>query len=444
MTIPMQRQVQDFIDQQGLTDRQERLLLAISGGLDSMVLGDVLLQLGYNIALAHANFQLRGQESDEDQHFVEQQAQHWQVAFYTQRFDTEDYARKRGISIQMAAREQRYQWFEDLVAEQGFDKIALAHHRSDLIETILLNLSRGTGLKGLRGFLPTTGNLIRPLFNCTKEEISAYAQQRGLLWREDSSNQNDYYQRNLIRHKVVPVLKQINPSLEQTMARNVTYLKEVERLLAAELSDDPLLSFRKTDQQLPVAELKQWTPLKWWAYFSQFGFNATQVEQIRAALETQPGAMFYSKDWSVNLDRTSLLLSKRALNVESRIIHNIQPQTWDDGRYSWELQICAGQTYQIDGSSSVGCWDLGKVTFPLTIRPWQEGDRFQPLGMTGTKKVSDFLIDRKVPRSQKQHVLVMLCGDVIIWLVGMQVDDRFKIDKNTTKVLEINRRPSAL
>jgi tRNA(Ile)-lysidine synthase len=431
-------QVIEFIDAEHLLQPNDRVLVAVSGGVDSVVLTYLLNELGYQIGIAHANFQLRASESEADEKFVTDIAHNLKVPVYTKKFDTELYARNAGISTQMAARALRYEWFEALRQQFGFHIIATAHHADDVVETVLLNFTRGTSIRGLHGILPKREHIIRPMLTVNKQSIIAFAKGHSIAWREDQSNQSDYYQRNLIRHQVIPILKRINPRLEATTRNTVEMLRSVEQHYRNSL-DQLRQQIMISDQhhtKIFKSEVKDLSAVVLADLLIDFGFNLEQCKSVLKALG-QSGKMFYSGRYMLNVDREEIVISP--IYPESGLATIDGPEDLRHlGGHKWNLSVHSAGQYKINPDRWTGAFDLDLVAFPLKLRNWSAGDRFCPLGMRQHKKLSDFLIDTKVPVNYKQEVQVLLSQARIMWVVGHRIDDRFKITEDTTKVLEIS------
>ena len=431
-------QVREFIDNENLLQPKDRVLVAVSGGVDSVVLTYLLNELGYQIGIAHANFQLRASESEADEKFTTDMAQNLNVPVYTKKFDTAEYARNAGVSTQMAARELRYEWFEVLRRQFGFQVIATAHHADDVVETVLLNFTRGTGISGFHGILPKRDHIVRPMLTVNKQSILEFAQGHSIEWREDHSNQSDYYQRNLIRHRVIPLLKKINPRLEATTSNTVEMLRSVEQHYHHSL-DQLRQQMMISDQQhikISKSGVQQLSAVILADLLVDFGFNLEQCKSILKALG-QSGKMFYSGSHKLNVDRGEVVISPISHESSLTTIDGIDNLVHVGGQ-KWNLTVHSANQYNIKPDRWTGAFDLDRVTFPLKLRKWSAGDRFCPLGMRHHKKLSDFLIDNKVPVNYKNEVQVLLSKGRIIWVVGHRIDDRFKITEDTTKVMEIS------
>jgi tRNA(Ile)-lysidine synthase len=438
MMLPVQR-FNNFIEQNRLFAPSEPLLAAVSGGRDSVLLVHLLKQAGYTFGIAHCNFQLRGDEADREQDFTEELAKQLGVPFFTTNFDTQDYATEKHISIQMAARELRYQWFEEIRASFGYSKIAVAHHQNDSVETILLNLTRGTGIAGMHGILPLNGKIARPLLFLTREEIDAITAAENLKYVEDSSNASIKYARNKLRHEVIPKLKELNPQLEQTFKNSMAHFRDLELLL-----ENNLKHLRKTlftegvgGIYISIKGLKALEPqrLLLFGLLSPYGFNQTAIDDIIACLDKHSGRTFESAGYVLLLDREQLIISKRNLISTEPVL--IYENTHEVNFGNHKLTLLADDSAMIvKGNPMAFSADDAKLVYPLTLRHWQDGDSFYPLGMTGKKKLSDYFISEKIPLNQKSEIPVLVNGNGdIIWIAGMRPDERYKVTPLTKKVI---------
>ncbi|MDR2448559.1 MAG: tRNA lysidine(34) synthetase TilS [Prevotellaceae bacterium] len=433
-----------YSQEKKLFSPEEKILLAVSGGIDSMVMLHLFLRSGTQTGIAHCNFQLRGKESDDDETFVKQWADTHGLPFFGRGFDTKQYAAARGVSTQMAARTLRYDWFNELMETQSYDKMAVAHHADDNVETILLNLVRGTGLKGVCGIAPVNNRLIRPLLFATREQISRYAAENGIAYREDCSNVSDDYARNYIRHHVTPALKTLNPSLADTFRHNSEYLTQARCLLerAAKKNKAAWCVRHHNEWHVDIKALQQTAAPAFWLIelLQDFGFNSAQIADIVRALKEQPGKHFFSATYELVKDRDSLIIclksemengTKRIFEIQQTDTHLTHPVnlTLEQGQYH--------HTSPLPQDKRTACLDADKLRFPLTIRLWQEGDVFIPLGMHGKKKLSDFFVDRKMPLPHKRKQWVILSGGDIVWLVGQRLDERYKVTPQTKNIVQI-------
>ncbi|MBD2766374.1 tRNA lysidine(34) synthetase TilS [Hymenobacter sp. BT664] len=438
--------VRQFIEEHALfAIEKDPLLVAVSGGLDSVVLLDVLHRLGAPVAVAHCHFGLRGADADADEQFVRKLAKQYGLPYFTEFFQTKAFAEQEGISTQMAARLLRYRWFEQVRAAQGLAYIATGHHQRDEAETMLLNLTHGTGLAGLHGIQLKNGYVVRPLLGVGRDDLHEYLVERGLRWREDASNDSPVYQRNLLRHEVLPVLREINPNLDQTLhatAERVGGAEEIVRHYVAETAararhDEAEVTY------LNIATLQKTaaTTLVLHEILRPFGFSWLVVKNIVAAFPGESGRRFDSPTHRLVKDRENLVITPRRLTQ----FGTFQLAAGQTDLLAAGLRLKAElheetQGFVIPRSKSTAALDADKLKFPLTLRRWQEGDWFMPLGMKGKKLLSDFLIDQKVPLNLKDDVRVLTSADgKICWVVGWRVDDRFKVEEATQRVLTIQR-----
>jgi tRNA(Ile)-lysidine synthase len=421
----VQKRFVQFIEKNNLCTRRQPVFVAVSGGIDSMVLLHLFKASGYNVTAVHVNFGLRGSESDQDEAFVKDRCARLGIACLTKAVETKNYATRKGLSVQMAARDLRYQWFHELMRSTPGSVVATAHHVNDSGETMLLNIVRGTGIDGLTGIPLSNHGIIRPLAFATRKEIGDYAAEQSITWREDESNLNDHYQRNFLRHRVMGLLKQLNPSLEETLSKNFSRLGAEKELMERSLSDlkENFLSDRDNNIRIAKKSLegfihKSGVLLR---MIEGFGFNFSTAESIVAAMNGQPGKMFFSNTHQLVVDREELIISS----------------LFKEDRDNFQVYETTDVSFEKD--PDIACLDAEKIEFPLTLRKWQEGDSFQPLGMNGRKKVSDYLIDEKISVTEKQSVKVLTSKEEIVWLVGMRIDDRYKITSSTKRVLVITK-----
>ncbi|WP_207220004.1 tRNA lysidine(34) synthetase TilS [Emticicia agri] len=440
-----------YINEQSLFTPTDKIVLAVSGGKDSVVLLDLFREAKFNFTVAHCNFQLRGKDSDQDAEFVKQLCASHGIPFRATAFPTQTFARNHKLSIEMAARQLRYEWFEALRKELDYQYIATAHHLNDSIETILLNLTKGTGISGLRGILAKKGYIIRPLLFASRADIENYVAEKQLAWREDSSNASNDYQRNLLRNEVVPLLKKINPNLEHTFARNIERIQAIESNFQKNLSE-----FKKAISQeandalfLKIEVIQNWQS---GAYFleetlKEFGFNYFQSKEIYRSLCKSSGKAFHSGTHTLTKDREYLIITPKEETTFEELLIDKGTETLD--YYGLQLQISNTsiedwQNYLNTARNSDILWvDADTLNYPLRIRPWQEGDWFIPLGMKGKKKISDFLVDKKVPLHLKKKTLLLCSDDDIVWVIGQRTDERFKVTQGTKQILRIHAMRTA-
>lgn len=414
--------------------------MALSGGADSVVLLHLLKRAGYNTCAAHCNFKLRGTDSDEDEKFVDNYCAKIGVKLYKTIFDTQGYAAESKLSIEMAARELRYRWFQQVAHEAGCDYIATGHHLNDSIETVFLNLARGTGINGIKGVPVKNGNIIRPLLFATREQILEYIQANGLTYREDASNASEMYLRNLIRHKVIPVMKQVNPEFDKVMARNIDYFADARDLVDQRLETikNDVVKNNRQRTEIDILSLKQYEPLNTILFelLSPYGFNTDSVYQIIEATHGVPGKTFSSETHHLLIDRRALIIEPkmaREISIQFNSVYRLNVSN-----AGIKATIVPKEEFKLQKRSDLAQLDADKVDFPLTYRPWQPGDYFFPLGMSNKKKISDFLIDLKVDRFEKSRVMLLLSNNEVIWVLGHRIDDRYKVTEKTKSVLILN------
>ncbi len=428
--LELQKQFQNFIERHQLVKSGERILLAVSGGLDSMVMLELFHHSNYEIAVAHCNFGLRGEASDKDEAFVEQWTQERGIDCYVKQIVL------NGKSIQVEAREERYKWFRELCTEKGFLKIATAHHLNDSLETTLLNLVRGTGIKGLSGIPVINEQIIRPLLFASRDEIHSYAMNKGLKWREDASNMKTDYDRNKIRLEVIPKLKEVNASLEYTFKNSDERLNLLSDLLQKQVAEVIQEYFDELEGQLGLKWIQEETDLLiLYEILSVYGFNYVTVKEIWGARGSS-GKVFEAKDWKVLMDRDSLFIQRNEQEEFKEVL--IQDEAvYQVAEKELGVTILDNVVFEefISDDAHEAILDYDKLEFPLKVRKWRQGDTFQPMGMKGTKKVSDLLIDEKVPIAKKEKVWILESNDEIAWVVGYRISEKFKVSGSSKKVV---------
>ncbi len=416
--------------------KEKNLLIACSGGVDSVVLCYLIKSLDYQFSIAHCNFSLRGKESDLDEDLVSDLGDKLSVPVFTKTFDTRSYISENQISIQMAARDLRYEWFESLCQEQSFDHILTAHHLDDDLETFFINLSRGTGIRGLAGIPQINDRIVRPLLIFSKDDIVDFAREKDLKWREDQSNSRNDYLRNQIRHELVPEFIKLNETALKNFRRTKDHLGE-----SLDLIDDYLvlisnLICTETQEgiQFDIVKLKDLphTHAVLYELLSPYGFSAW--EDIGDLLNAQTGKMIYSGSHRLIKDRDRLILSKIEHTEAGKEI--IITGSEEEINASVHLQFEEVNTIDETSKRSIFV-DKDKVKYPLKIRRWKEGDSFYPFGMKGKKKLSKFFKDEKLSLLAKEKIRVLLSDNQIVWVIGLRPDDRFKIEDNTKKIIKI-------
>jgi len=415
----------------------KKLFLAVSGGLDSMVLLHLVKQLPYEIAVLHCNFQLRGLESFGDQNFIQEYCNHHNIPIYTTQFDTEAFAKDYKLSTQVAARELRYSWFYELLEQENFDYILTAHHADDNLETFIINLTRGTGLEGLTGIPEQNDRIIRPLLPFSREEILKYAEENNIEWREDSSNASNKYLRNKIRHDLVPILKEINPNFLNAFQKTQSYLQESQEMV----EDASIMIYQQVakeegdDIHFDLNQLKKLPNYKSYLYqwLNEFGFLAWN--DIYDLVDGQSGKQVLSAEFRLLKNRENLILSPISEMSEKEEFEITANDT--EVNFPLKLRLCNVSHITIDSNKAIFV-DAEKIQFPLVLRKWNEGDVFQPFGMNGkSKKVSKLFKDEKLSLIEKEKTWILSSDNQIVWVVGIRQDERFKIENTTNKILKI-------
>lgn len=443
-----------YINKHQLINSEKPILLAVSGGLDSIVLVDLFAKLGVPFGIAHCNFNLRGKEAEEDMKFVKTLAIHHNIPCDTKTFDTAAYATKHQISIQMAARQLRYAWFDELMKKKGYSLTATAHHHNDQIETFLRNTIKGTGILGLRGMLPKRDNIIHPLLFATKTDLKAYATAQGLFWREDSSNSEVKYERNFLRHKVIPMLKSLNPDLETTFQHTITKLQQTALFFIKQAEDlkKKVWTISPPYYRLSLQPLQKepWAPLLISYWLAPFKFSFPMIQKWWDN-PPQPGKQLQTGEYWLLADRTAWIIGPQHPQDE-QITHTINAFPFTQHLNGHQLKMAAPMPakahYYKQKTSlelTIAQFDYQKIKLPLTLRLWKPGDSFAPLGMGGQrKKISDFLIDIKLPRYQKERVYVLCAAGDIIWVVGHRISELYKISPHTQQTLLCTYAPLSL
>ncbi len=441
----MIKQFKTYIQNNELCTPNTPILLGVSGGIDSMAMLDLFHRSGFTIGIAHCNFLLRGEESDQDEFFVKERSEELQLPFFVRHFKTFEYANKHHISIQMAARDLRMEWFEFIRKTNGYDYIALGQHLDDQAETFFINLCRGTGISGLHGILPKTGNIIRPLLFTTREEIKTYAKQNIVRYREDRSNLSDKYIRNHIRHNVIPQLEKINPGFVKTMQQNIEKIRFVETLFTDFIKEIKEKSLKQENNNIAllIDKIRHYHNKEYILFelLKEFNFTPPVCKNIATVLDgvVKTGAVFNSPTHQLVVDRGKLIIETDSMETPDKIM-KVHKETTSiraiHGVFIFKT-VTITQDFVIPRSNNIACLDYDKLSFPLCIKKWEYGDYFYPLGMKGRKKISDFLIDNKVSLPGKNKVYVLKMDENIVWLVGFRIDDRFKITKESKRAYMI-------
>lgn len=417
--------------------KNKKLFLAVSAGIDSMVMLHLFQQLDYKIRILHCNFQLRGKESQGDFEFIQNYANQHEIPFSFAIFETQKYSNDNKVSIQVGARELRYGWFYEQLAEKNYDYILTAHHADDAIETFLINFSRGTGLEGLTGIPSQNKKIIRPLLNFSRQEIEDYAHENNIQWREDSTNTSDKYYRNKIRHQIVPVLKELNPGFLNSFQKTIQHLQQVQSLVddATILIYQQVVIEEDNQKKINLNKLKKLPNYRAYLYqwLKPFGFSAW--EDIYDLVESQSGKQVFSDGFRLLKDRDSLILGPINLEIEKQQFLISENQS----EVNFPLKMTFCKVSDISNVSNVTIFvDIKKLQFPLVLRKWAAGDSFLPLGMNGRhKKISKLLKDEKLSLIEKEKVWLLCSNNQIVWVVGIRQDERFKINKTTQNLLQI-------
>jgi len=461
----------DFVKKENLFHPKDELLLAVSGGVDSVVLCELCYQSGYNFAIAHCNFQLREEESERDEQFVKNLAEKYRVKIFIKKFDTEKVALKNRIGIQEAARKLRYDWFNEVVAVGSepsaisdqqlaignrqsaigsnnthhsplITHILTAHHANDNVETLLMNFFKGTGITGLRGILPKHGNIIRPLLFATKEDIRSFAAENNLSFVEDSSNILDKYTRNFFRHHVIPSIEKVFPKVEENLIDNIKRFNEIEILYQQSINyhKKKLLEQKGEETHIPVLKLLKTNPLSTVVYeiIKHFNFTPHQTGEVTKLLQSETGKYIQSSSHKIIKNRNWLIISPLNTTVAQNILIEENDTTIQFSNGELKIEKLSAINHKLSTNSAIATLDADEIKFPLLLRKWKLGDYFYPLGMKKKKKLSRFFIDQKLSLTEKESSWVIEMNKKIIWIVGRRIDDRFKITDKTKNIMKIS------
>jgi len=433
------------IEQQNLFQKNDFLFLAVSGGADSVALCELCFQAGFHFEIAHCNFQLRGEESGRDEKFVHELGEKYWTKVHLKRFDTTKYAEENKTSIQVAARELRYAWFEELLNSpftiQNSQFLLTAHHANDNIETLLMNFFKGTGIKGLQGILPKQKKVIRPLLFAKREEINSFITENNLEFVEDSSNNSDKYTRNYFRHQLIPSVQKAFPKAEENLLNNIERFKEVQDLYqqSIALHKRKLLEQKGNETHIPVLKLLKTKPLKTVTYeiIKEYGFTPHQTDEAISLLHAESGKFISSSTHKIFRNRNWLIIAPvNSLEASNILINEL------DSEVKFEIGELRLKKYQdwngkLSGEENIATIDLKKIKYPLLLRKWKQGDYFYPLGMPGKKKLSKFFSGQKLSLTEKDKIWVIESDKKILWIIGKRIDDRFKITEKTKSALSI-------
>lgn len=435
----MLTEFQNHIKDNQLFQPTDKILLAVSGGKDSIAMLHLFVAAKFNIGVAHCNFQLRDKAADEDELFVQQTCQQLNIPFHSIRFDTAEYAEKHKISTQMAARELRYNWFEEIKTTHHYHFIATAHHQNDVAETMLINLTKGSGLSGLHGIKAKNNNVIRPLLCFTSDEIQQYIKNNNIVFREDQSNASVKYVRNKIRHEVLPKLAEINPNIIDTLNETAKHLLATENILDQKIEEEKKHCFTTENElvKINIKQLRELSPLTTYLYYflSPYHFNFDDCEQIALSLNGNSGKQFFSTTHQLIKDRDFLLLTpKTEKQPEPIIIHTIND--FSKSPINIKFELIENENITFKTAKNIAYLNADKIDFPLRFRKWKEGDNFTPFGMNGKKKLSDYFIDEKFSIPEKEATWLLTDkNDNIIWVVKSRTDNYFKVNSTTKTIL---------
>lgn len=436
----MEDELLKFIREHGLFSSDNKLLVAVSGGVDSVLTAHLLINQGFNVTLAHCNFNLRGDDSRLDEEFVTQLASRWDVPFHSKHFFPRQFAAEQGVSLQMASRTLRYQWLNEILDKEGYDYLVTAHHATDQIESVLLNQLRGTGMRGYYGMKPKSGHIVRPLLFATKEQIIESAKEAGLDWREDESNLSSYYERNLLRNQVLPELRKISPQLEKVFSRNAERARQSFNIYYKEIQQAYKNCVKENNQGLVIdlnrlLEYKEWQ-MYLYEWLRDFGFQFNQLSEVKKLLEAQPGKKVNFNHYDLFKDRDSLiLLPSDEQNKPMPVSVDKSLTQAQHGDHIFCFEVLEGCELPDSIGKGEFFLDYDKITFPLTIRFFQSGDYFYPLGLGKKKKIKEELINQKVPRPEKGAIRVVESRGEVVAIPGIKEDDRFKVDDSTKRLL---------
>ena len=435
-----------YVERHELFSHEDKILLTVSGGVDSMVMLSIFVRLDYNVEVAHCNFCLRGEESDEDTEMVLCECEKLGIVCHTKNFDTLGEMARTGDSMEMTARRLRYEWFYKLCQTEGCTVIAVAHHANDSIETFFINLLRGTGLRGLTGINRQYGRVVRPLLYATRKDILEYAVQNHIPYREDSSNRSTKYLRNKIRLGLLPLLQEINPKFTALMRGNLYRLNDAQRFIDAAIDNirEVALHSENGIDTIEVGAIDSIYPRDFVIYEllnSSYGFKGDVVEELNKALKRGvTDRRFYSRDYVAYLDRGNILVAPIEDEDDCEVIierDEMRSYCGNSVLYYEHTDIDNVNEYRLP--SDVALLDESKLQYPLRLRRWREGDTFIPFGMAGRKKVGDYLTDQKVPIVERKRQFVLVSGEDIVWVVGRRTDERFRVGTNTENILKVTK-----
>jgi len=433
-----------YIEENKLVKKGDRILAAVSGGIDSMVMTDLLLKAGLLSGIAHCNFSLRGKESDKDEDVVRKYALENEIPYFSIRFRTAVYAKERGISIEMAARELRYGWFETIRTKNGYASVAVAHNLNDNIETLLLNLIRGTGIAGLGGMKPSADHIIRPILFATRRSIEEYCSENKLIYREDRTNADVRFKRNKIRHELIPLMKEINPSIETTLNETAERMSQTHDIVSCYIAETSKLILKGTDDQIVVniSKLQPYLDNQavMFELFRRFGITGALLKDLQNIITGRTGGQIITGTHRFLRNRNDIIITEELKEVNDSFRISSLSDLKKSPLIESAKTVIIKEGFKISSDPLIAFLDAGKISFPLTIRKWKTGDFFYPFGMTGKKKLSDYFIDRKFSRLKKEKVYIMESEGKIVWIIGEKIDNRFRITRSTEKALVLKAK----
>lgn len=446
----------DFIQQNQLFYSSDKLLLAVSGGIDSVVLAHIAKEAGQQFSIAHCNFRLRGEESERDEAFVRELAGTLEVPLYIRHFDTKQYAEAQKVSIQVAARDLRYNWFRAILdgkaaadlqegipeTEAPYQYLLTAHHQGDNIETVFMNFCKGTGIAGLKGILPRQERIIRPLLFASREDILTYARLHQLAWVEDSSNDETKYTRNYFRKVILPSVEKIYPQVRGNISANIERIREAAELYdqAVALAKKKMVEIHGTEVRVPVLKLAKSSPRRTLIYeiIKEYGFTAHQAEEVEKLLTSETGRYISSATHRILRNRAWLVISPLEIIKDQVVVVNRGENEVLFSESRLLLKWLEGENVKFASDNNIAVLDAKEIQFPLILRKWKEGDYFYPLGLRKKKKLARFFIDQKLSKNEKEKVWVVESHKKIVWVIGYRIDDRFKITPSTQKALQLS------
>lgn len=439
----MLKKFKNFISQEDLFEKNDKILLTVSGGPDSVLLCELFHRANYNFAIAHCNFNLRGKESDQDEVFVRNIAEKYNTTFFLKHFDTKKYANENGISIEMAARDLRYNWFFELLEKENFKYIATGHHLDDQIETFFINILRGTGISGLHGIIPKKNNIIRPLLFAYRKNIEDFLEENKIPFRTDSTNNEVKFKRNKFRNIILPQLYDINKDFKKTINDDIIRLKDAEIIYKTKVEEvrNSVLIKKNKEVLISIDELKKLNPLKTYLFefLLPYNFNFSTVKDIISVLDDISGKQFFSSSHRLIKDRKYMIISElpEEKNKMDDVFFINKNDVFIENPLSLKLEkIINNKDFIISKDETIAAFDMDKLKFPLQLRKWNKGDSFCPFGMNMKKKLSDFFIDEKFSLLEKEKIWLLCSDNNIIWIVGKRIDNRYRITKNTRKIFK--------